>query len=104
MGRPPGESPARQLPAVAQRFGDVDPANLGRGGQVNKMFLRNMATGTVTPQPTPNLLPINASDLTFMAGKAYASSEGDGTTFRVTIPIRAVQTAASEERQAALGR
>jgi hypothetical protein len=56
---------------------------LGRGGAVNKMFLRDMATGTVTPQPTSNLLPINASDMAFFNGKAYASSEGDGTATAV---------------------
>jgi hypothetical protein len=47
------------------------------------MFLRNMATGDVLPQPTANLLPINASDLLCMAGKGYASSEGDGSATAV---------------------
>jgi hypothetical protein len=53
---------------------------LGRGGTLNRMFLRNMSTGAVTQQPTPTLLPNNASDLAFSNGKAYASSEGDGST------------------------
>lgn len=53
---------------------------LGRGGLVNRMFLRNMATTAVTSQPTANLLPNNASDMVFSGGKAFASSEGDGVT------------------------
>ncbi len=52
---------------------------LGRGGQVNRMFLRDMANGTVTPQPTPNLLPDFATDMTCIGSKAYAVCEGDGT-------------------------
>lgn len=56
---------------------------LGRGGQVNRMFLRNMTTGTVTAQPTPNLLPNNASDMVVIGNKAYATSEGDGTAAAV---------------------
>lgn len=53
---------------------------MGRGGTLNRTFLRNMTTGTITPQPTATLLPNNASDLAFSSGKAYASSEGNGTT------------------------
>lgn len=56
---------------------------LGRGGQINRMFLRNMATGTVTSQPTTTLLPNNASDMAFLGGKAYATSAGDGTATAV---------------------
>lgn len=52
---------------------------LARGGAANRMFLRDMATGTVTGQPTATLLPREASDMVFLNGKAYASSEGDGT-------------------------
>jgi hypothetical protein len=36
---------------------------LGRGGQINRMFLRNMTTGVVTSQPTATLLPNNATDM-----------------------------------------
>jgi hypothetical protein len=57
---------------------------LGRGGQVNHMFLRDMTTGVVTSQPTPSLLPINATDMVCFAGKAYALSEGDGTATAVS--------------------
>jgi hypothetical protein len=56
---------------------------LGRGGQINKMFLRNMTTGVVTPQPTAALLPINASDMTVIGSNAYAASEGDGSVTAV---------------------
>ncbi|HEX5052672.1 MAG TPA: hypothetical protein VFZ65_12925 [Planctomycetota bacterium] len=52
---------------------------LGRGGQINRMFLRNMASGMVTSQPTPTLLPDNAADMVVIGSKAYALSEGDGT-------------------------
>lgn len=57
---------------------------MGRGGQVNRMFLRNMATGIVTSQPTPTLLPNFATDMVFLGGKAYALSEGDGTAAAVS--------------------
>lgn len=53
---------------------------MGRGGQLNRMFLRNMSTGTITSQPTPALLPNDASDLVFHNGKAFATSEGNGTS------------------------
>lgn len=56
---------------------------LGRGGSINRMFLRNMATGVVTSQPTPTLLPNNASDMTVMGSLAYAASEGDGSATAV---------------------
>lgn len=52
---------------------------LGRGGQINRMFWRDSGN-VVHQQPTPALLPNNASDMAFANGKAYASSEGDGTT------------------------
>ncbi|MFY9344282.1 MAG: hypothetical protein WAT39_17455 [Planctomycetota bacterium] len=52
---------------------------MGRGGQVNRMFLRNMGTGVVTPQPTPTMLPDFACDMCWMNGKAYGLSEGDST-------------------------
>jgi len=52
---------------------------LGRGGQVNRMFLRDMTTNVITSQPTTNLLPNSASDMVCLAGKAYATSEGDGS-------------------------
>jgi hypothetical protein len=52
---------------------------LGRGGQVNRMFLRDMTTGVVTSQPTPTLLPDLAADMVCIGSKAYALSEGDGT-------------------------
>ncbi|HZN41335.1 MAG TPA: hypothetical protein VFD82_21185 [Planctomycetota bacterium] len=56
---------------------------LGRGGQINRMFLRNMTTGVVTPQPTTTLLPNNASDMTVNGSLAYAASEGDGSVTAV---------------------
>ena len=56
---------------------------LGRGGQINRMFLRNMATGVVTSQPTATLLPNNASDMTVFGSLAYAASEGDGSATAV---------------------
>lgn len=56
---------------------------VGRGGQVNRMFLRDMGTGVVTPQPTATLLPNNSSDMAFLGGKAYATSEGNGTAAAV---------------------
>lgn len=52
---------------------------LGRGGQVNRMFLRQVTGGAVIPQPTPTLLPDFATDMTCIGSKAYAVSEGDGT-------------------------
>lgn len=52
---------------------------LGRGGQVNRMFLRNLTSTTAIPQPTPALLPNFATDMTCIGSKAYAVSEGDGT-------------------------
>lgn len=58
---------------------------LGRGGQVNHMFLRDMATGTITPQPTPALLPNDATDMAFLAGNAYATSEGTTSSPNGTI-------------------
>jgi hypothetical protein len=56
---------------------------LGRGGAVNRMFLRDMTSGVVTPQPTATLLPNLASDLLCIGSKAYAVSEGDGTAAAV---------------------
>lgn len=56
---------------------------LGRGGAVNRMFLRDMTSGVVTPQPTATLLPNFASDLLCIGNKAYAVSEGDGTAAAV---------------------
>ncbi|MBM4062793.1 MAG: hypothetical protein FJ265_17110, partial [Planctomycetes bacterium] len=56
---------------------------LGRGGALNRMYLRDMATGVIVPQPTSGLLPNNASDMAFTGGKAYAASEGDGSAAAV---------------------
>jgi hypothetical protein len=56
---------------------------LGSGGQVNRMFLRNMTTGVVTSQPTTTLLPNNASDMTVNGSYAYAASQGDGSVTAV---------------------
>ena len=56
---------------------------LGSGGQINRMFLRNMTTGVVTSQPTLTLLPNNASDMAVIGSKAYASSQGDGSATAV---------------------
>jgi hypothetical protein len=52
---------------------------LGRGGQVNRMFLRDAITGVVTAQPSPGLLPNFAADMVCVGNRAYALSEGDGT-------------------------
>ena len=56
---------------------------LGRGGQINRMFLRNMTTGVVTSQPTVTLLPNNATDMAVTGSLAYAASEGDGSATAV---------------------
>ncbi|HEX6812939.1 MAG TPA: hypothetical protein VF384_15045 [Planctomycetota bacterium] len=56
---------------------------LGRGGQINRMFLRNMTTGVVTSQPTPTLLPNYATDMVVIGSNAYAISEGDGSATAV---------------------
>lgn len=56
---------------------------LGRGGPANRMWRRDMATGTITAQPSPSLLPANASDLAFWNGRAFATSEGDGSATAV---------------------
>lgn len=56
---------------------------LGRGGQINRMFLRDQNTGVVISQPTTTLLPNMASDMAFLGGKAYATSEGDGSATAV---------------------
>lgn len=42
----------------------------------NRMFVRDMTTGTVTAQPSASLLPASATDMTFSNGRAYASSAG----------------------------
>jgi hypothetical protein len=57
---------------------------LGRGGQVNRMFLRDMTTGVVTSQPSAGLLPVSAADMTVIGSKAYALSEGDGSASAVS--------------------
>ncbi|GAB4158695.1 MAG: hypothetical protein Fur0037_26160 [Planctomycetota bacterium] len=46
---------------------------MGRGGQLNRMYLRDLG-GNVRAQP--NLLPAGASDLAFWNGKAYATCDG----------------------------
>ncbi len=52
---------------------------LHRMGTTNRMWLRNMTSNTLTSQPTQGLLPANSTDVAFLNGKAYASSEGTGT-------------------------
>jgi hypothetical protein len=51
---------------------------LARGTGAN-LFLRDMATGAITSQPTAGLLPAQASDAVVVGTKAYASSEGSST-------------------------
>ncbi|MBK8099816.1 MAG: hypothetical protein IPK26_22150 [Planctomycetes bacterium] len=59
--------------------GPLGLAILSRGNTGNRMFLRDMATGNVTAQPTASLLPAQPSDLLVLGGRLYASSEGDGS-------------------------
>lgn len=52
---------------------------VGRGNAGNRLYYRDLA-GVVHAAPTATLLPANASDLAFLNGKAYGSSEGNGST------------------------
>jgi len=51
---------------------------LGRSNLGDRLFLRDMTTGTVTPQPTQGLLPFG-TDVAVLGGRVFASAEGSRT-------------------------